>query len=164
MRDPHQYSDDSIFWLSIGLICGISLAVLNSGCATPVYSPNVLADQILYPHPEHSGHLVNRACASYSQRGACEAWTSSLYDLGHAPTRANLVRLKFLCQVGDRLFHPCPDQAGLCRNTFKRPFLGLGKPKKEVEVITLQGDDLTFLVAAKTTCARLGRYDAPAGL
>lgn len=142
----------TLFWLALAL----------TGCSAPVYQrQNVLAEQIIYPHPEHSG-LVNRACLNYSG-DTCKVWRVEEYDLADPHTRQNLGRMRFLCDVGGRLFHPCPDKNGLCRVTYgKRPVLGLiGKRPREEEFISLgEPQGKKFLIQARTLCSRWGAYDA----
>ncbi len=128
-----------------------------SGCATPVYRQNVLSEQFLYPHPGYPG-LVNRACTRYT-KGDCSDWSVQVQDTSNPQVRANLQRLRFVCDVGGREFYPCADRNGLCRNTFSRKWF-LAKKEKRVEFLSLEpGPDKDFLISARAMCHRYGAYE-----
>ena len=153
MRTPARRSN----WTVLAFV----LAGAVGACATrPTYVQNPLIDQLIYPHPEFPG-LVNRACVSW-KGDDCEKWKVAIHDTSDEQVRENLQRLKFVCSVGDRMFHPCLKRNGLCRVTYgKRPFLGMiGKKPKREEFLSLEdGPDKAFLLSAGTTCSRFGAYE-----
>lgn len=151
------------FILVLGYLAMFGLVFLLGGCSSPkTYRQNVLGEAILYPHPGYPG-LINRACLKYKS-SVCTVWSTNTQDTSDPQVRENLQRLKVICDVGGKLYHPCSDRNGLCRNTYgSRPFLGIiGSRPKKVEFLSLeQGPDKDFLISARTTCRRFGLYEDP---
>jgi hypothetical protein len=158
------FKDDSLLYFLWGFLCAVLIALLAQSCAAPVYQPNVLADQVIYPHPDSPG-LVNRSCALYLHSGECGRWLVQIQDTSDPKVRESLQRLTFVCNVGGKMYDPCLDRNGLCRTTYGPPkYWIVGPREKKVDFLSLEkGPDKDFLIAAKTTCSRFGRYASPVG-
>ena len=71
------------------------------------------------------------------------------YDLGDPVFRATVTKLGFVCSVGGKRYHICPDKAGLCR------YVGVGCGifcNRVVEVDFIPATNYAFLLAANTVC------------
>ena len=106
--------------------------VLLLNCSTgQVYSRNELVDQILKPRKGFPGMLTNRSCKTVDPKdsGKCSEYQIDTYDLNKPAIRKELVDLQFVCIIGDERFHPCLDQPGFCRFSYKKKWF-LGKEEK----------------------------------
>lgn len=157
---PRNKFSDFIDWYYWILMILVGLALVTFSCVTSgIYSANVLGRQMLSPHPEFPG-LVNRSCLKMEHTN-CVTWRTEVQDTSLQDVRTNLQRLRFVCNVGGKIFFPCLEKDGLCRVTYgKRKILGIfGKKEKFEQFLSLtSGKDKNFLIAAQTVCFSWDSY------
>ena len=145
----------------LALVFTVPFLMVLASCKAPlpkVYPLRPMIDQILSPYPGEKG-FVHRVCRKYSEDGICDEWYWDRYLLTNPTTRKNLLRLKFICNVGGRPFAPCENENALCLyHDCSRGFLRLGRRKCKLTKLSMV-DDYDFLVKAQTFCRSSLRYE-----
>ena len=135
-----------------------------SSCSTTYTFPqHPLAQQILRARPGEVASLSNTFCQKYRDGECIEGYGISYYDLREKEIRDLLIGLDFICNVNNKRFKICPDEAALCRKWIIED-CGWLSPIFGCSIIN-QGDHVIdavnewgFLVAAGTRCFNQWKY------
>lgn len=118
------------------------LAILLASCVTAprVYPPGPISGQILVKHAVCPG-LSSQWCNEFRD-GMCVDFRRTCYDLENVGTRAQLIKLGFVCQFGGRPLAICSDKAGFCwkEERCESTFLGICTKKVVIRDFYKQDD------------------------
>jgi hypothetical protein len=108
----------------LGLVAGFVSALLvlvASGCSGPkLYDRPVLAQQLLRPHRDYPGELVNQRCVEWKNpiassagvaEAACAHWDLERHSLVDQVERDRLRGIKIECLIAGRRYDICPRSA-----------------------------------------------------
>lgn len=106
-----------------------------AGCVAPQqYEHGGLIQQLLRPHRDYPGFLVNQVCRGY-EGSKCIKWDLEKYDLKSETDRIRLNNVKLECNLAGRRYGACLDRPGYCSREMRvKKFLGI-VIKKEFVVV-----------------------------
>lgn len=154
---PRERLDEVLFtrsWFGLCVVLLAGLIVLLAGCTSVPFERGSLREQILTASHGHVG-LVSRRCLE-SDNGECVKPDVVTYDLSDASNRAQLNELKFICNMGNKLFDVCVSQPGFCHYRYEGGWFS-----KKLITEYIDQSEVDRLVNGLMICYSRDRYKAP---
>ena len=136
------------------LVCVSFVLVFLLSCnSDKIYSRGALFDLVIRPYPAYKNLLVNQRCIKY-EKGICIETDILAFDLKKEADRTQLIRSKFLCNVGGQRFGICSNSAGLCQQSRigKRPCLFCERSIVTIKKLDIE-KDFQYILDSNTLCA-----------